>query len=320
MRFHKNILDLDCSKEIKKITHFIQEQVRSFRREGLVVGLSGGIDSALCAALCVKALGKEKVLGIILPEKESHPLSKEYALKQAQKLGIKTKTIDITSALQSLGTYKKRDHPIKKIFPEYNDSYRAKISLPPDLLYRDNLSIFTLTIEDDKGRKKKARPNRNALKSIIAATNTKQRIRMIHLYYYAEKMNYFVCGTTNRSEYIQGFYVKYGDGGADIEPLAHLYKTQVYNLSEDMNVIEPIIKRVPSPDTYSYEVSDEEYYFRIPFEKLDLLLYAWENKVNIPDVSQVMDLNEEQVKRVFRDFNGKHKATECLRKMPPSLK
>lgn len=320
MKFHKNILDIDCPKEMERIKSFIREQVRNHRREGAVVGLSGGIDSALCAELCVKALGKEKIFGLILPEKESNPLSREYALEHAQKLGIKTETVDITPILESLGTYKKRDHPIKEIFPEYGESYRAKISLPPDLLSRDALSVFTLTVEDDKGKKKTARPNKDALKNILAATNTKQRIRMTHLYYYAEKMNYFVCGTTNRSEYVQGFFVKYGDGGVDIEPIAHLYKSQVYKLSEYMGVVEDIRKRVPSPDTYSLKLSDEEFYFRIPFDKLDLLLYAWENSVSIQEVCQVMDLTEEQVKRAFRDFKAKHKATGWLRMMPPSLK
>lgn len=320
MKFHKDILDIDCSQEAERICDFIREQLRLHRREGAVVGLSGGVDSALCASLCTRALGKDRVFGLILPEKESNPVSREYALKQAQELGIRTEIIDITPTLESLGTYEKRDLLIKDIFPDYNSSCRAKMTLPPDLLSRDSLSVFTLTIENEKGETKTARPNKDILKGITAATNTKQRTRMIHLYYYAEKMNYLVCGTTNKPETIQGFFVKYGDGGVDIEPIAHLYKTQVYRLSEYLGVLESIRNRVPSPDTYSFEVSDEDFYFRVPYNHLDLLLYAWENRIGISEVCRVMELNENQVGRVFRDFNGKHKATECTRNMPPSIK
>jgi len=319
MKFHKDILRINCEKEVERICEFIREQMLSMRRDGAVIGLSGGIDSALCAELCVRALGKEKVFGLILPEKESNPISKEYALKQAREMGIKTETIDISPTLEGFGTYEKRDRVIKEIFPEYDTHYRFKITLPPDLLSRDAFNFFTLTIDNGRGSVKSARLKKDTLNAIIAATDTKQRTRMMHLYYYAEKMNYFVCGTTNRSETIQGFFVKYGDGGVDIEPIAHLYKTQVYQLSEYTGVIEEIIQRIPSPDTYSFEVSDEEFFFRIPYDKLDLLLYAWEKKVPIAEVCEVMNLTEDQVKRAFRDFSAKYNATRHLRRLPPTL-
>jgi len=319
VKFHKDILRINCEKEVERICEFIQQQMLSMRRDGAVIGLSGGIDSALCAELCVRALGKEKVFGLILPEKESNPISKEYALKQAREMGIKTETIDISPTLEGFGTYEKRDRVIKGIFPEYNTHYRFKITLPPDLLSRDAFNFFTLTIDDGRGSVKSARLKKDTLNAIIAATDTKQRTRMMHLYYFAEKMNYFVCGTTNRSETIQGFFVKYGDGGVDIEPIAHLYKTQVYQLSEYTGVIEEIIQRTPSPDTYSFEVSDEEFFFRIPYDKLDLLLYSWEKKVPIAEVCEVMNLTEDQVKRAFRDFSAKSNATRHLRRLPPTL-
>lgn len=319
MKFYKNILKIDPEKETSRISNFIQQQMLSMRRDGAVIGLSGGIDSALCAELCVRALGKEKVFGLILPEKESNSISKEYALKQAREMGIKTETIDVSPTLEGFGTYDKRDRVIREIFPEYDTHYRFKITLPPDLLSRDAFNFFTLTIDNGRGSIKSARLKKDTLNAIIAATNTKQRTRMMHLYYYAEKMNYFVCGTTNRSETIQGFFVKYGDGGVDIEPIAHLYKTQVYQLSEYIGVIEEIIQRTPSPDTYSFEVSDEEFFFRIPYDKLDLLLYSWEKKVPISEVCKVMDLKEDQVKRAFRDFSAKYNATRHLRILPPTL-
>jgi NAD+ synthase len=319
MKFNKEILILDPDKESTRICDFIQKQTMNIRRDGAVIGLSGGIDSALSAELCVKALGKENVFGLILPERESNPISKEYALKQAGKLGIDTEIVDIAPILYGFETYRRRDEIIKKIFPEYDEHYKMKITLPPDLLSRDAFNIFTLTINDGKGHSKSARLKKDILNGIIAATNTKQRTRMTHLYYHAEKMNYFVCGTTNKSEIIQGFFVKYGDGGVDVEPIAHLYKTQVYQLSEYLGVVQEIQQRIPSPDTYSFEVSDEEFFFRMPYEKLDLLLYAWENDIPLRDVCRVMNLTEDQVSRAFRDFNAKKKATEHLRTLPPSL-
>jgi NAD+ synthase len=319
MEFHKDILKLDSKSEVERICEFIRQELRDMKRDGAVVGLSGGIDSALSAALCVKSLGKEKVFGLILPEKESNPISAEYAAKHARQLGIETETVDITPTLDAFGTYKKRDNVIRGAFPDYDGRSRSKITLPADLLSKDSFNVFTLKIEDDKSNVKSARLNKKMLNGIVAATDTKQRTRMMHLYYYAEKKNYIVCGTTNKPELIEGLFVKYGDGGVDIEPLSHLYKAQVYQLSEYLEVIPEIIKRTPSPDTWSFEVSDEEFYFRIPYEILDLLLFAWEYNVPTERVCEVMDLTAEQVKRAMRDFNSKYNATRHLRRLPPTL-
>jgi NAD+ synthase len=298
---------------------FIREYAHTMKRSGAVIGLSGGIDSALVAVLCVQAFGADNVYGLILPERDSNPVSSEYGLKQARKLGIKTEYIDLTPILEAFGTYEKRDNPIKEIFPDYNSSYKLKITLPPDLLARDGYNVFTLTVTDTTGTVKTARLGKDTLGGIVAATNTKQRMRMLQLYYAAEKMNYFVCGTTNKTENIQGFFVKYGDGGVDVEPIAHLYKTQVFQLAEYLGVIEEIIKRTPSPDTYSFTVGDEEFFFRMPFGTLDMLLYAWENKIPLGDVTSVMGLSEAQVMRAFRDFTSKFNASVHLRQFPPSL-
>jgi NAD+ synthase len=319
MDFHKDILKIDCEGGASRICSFIQEQVASMRRNGIVIGLSGGIDSALAAALCVKAVGVEKVFGLILPEKESSLISAKYAKKHADELGINSETIDITPILEEFGTYERRDKVIREIFPEYDSGYKLNITLPADLLSKDAFNFFTLKIEDGNGNIKSSRLKKEALNGIVAATDTKQRTRMMHLYYYAEMKNYLVCGTTNKSEVIQGFFVKYGDGGVDIEPLAHLYKTQVYQLSEYLGVIREIIDRAPSPDTFSFKVTDEEFYFRIPYDKLDFLLYAWENNSVVSEVCEVMDLKEDQVKRAFRDFTSKYNATKHLRELPPMI-
>ncbi len=319
MKYHIDVLRIDCEAEADRICAFIQRQVAVMKRDGVVIGLSGGVDSALCAQLCMRALRRERVVGLLLPERESNPISTEYASIHAQKMGLNTATIDITSTLEVFGTYEKRDEVIRAIFPEYNNQCKSKIVLPADLLSRDAFNFYTLKIEDSDGNIKSTRLDNQSMRRIVAATDTKQRTRMMHLYYYAEMNNYLVCGTTNRTELIQGFFVKYGDGGVDIEPIAHLYKTQVYQLSGHLGIIEEIIERAPSPDTFSFEVTDEEMYFRIPYGTLDLLLYAWENGISVAEVCEAMDLTEEQVKRAFRDFASKHSATRYLRALPLKL-
>ncbi|HOW42770.1 MAG TPA: NAD(+) synthase [Candidatus Omnitrophota bacterium] len=319
MSFHKEILRIDCTKEAERICEFIRQQTLRLKRDGAVIGLSGGIDSALSAALCVKALGKDKVFGLMLPDKESSPQSEEFAVKHAKQLGIRAETVSITPVLEAFGTYEKRDAVAKSIFSEFDNTYKLKITLPADLLNKDSYNFFTLTIVDDKGNTKSSRLNNAQAKGIIAATCTKHRTRMMTQYYYAEKMNYFVCGTTNKSEALQGLFVKYGDGGVDIEPIAHLFKAQIFQLSEYMGVISEILQRKPCPDTYSAPVTDEEWYFRMPYGILDLLLYAWGKKVDISEVCKVMNLTQDQVDRVFKDFSNKFNATKHLNEIPPTV-
>jgi NAD+ synthase len=319
MAFSKDILKIDCIAEADRISAFIKDQLQSMRRKGVVIGLSGGIDSALAAALSVRAIGKDKVLGLLLPDKESSPQSAEFAAKQAALLGIETITVDITPVLEAFGTYEKRDAVARSIFPEFGPGYAMKITLPSDILNKDSYNIFSLTVVDPRGVTKTARLTSDQAQGIIAATSTKHRTRMLTQYYHAEKSNFLVCGTTNKSEALEGLFVKYGDGGVDIEPIAHLYKTQVFQLGEHMGVIPEILGRAPCPDTYSAPVTDEEWYFRMPFERLDLLLFAWQNDIALPEICAVMGLAEAQVKRAFRDFTSKHNTTEHLRRFPPTL-
>ena len=319
MPFTKDVLKIDRDAEAARIVGFIQDQLRAMHRKGIVIGLSGGVDSALSAALSVKAAGKDRVLALLLPDKESSPQSAEFATKQAEKLGIEAVTVDITPVLEAFGTYEKRDAVARAIYPDFGGDHKLKITLPSDILNKDSFNFFTLTVVDPRGATKSTRLDNEQAQGIIAATCTKHRTRMMAQYYHAEKLNYLVCGTTNKSEAVQGLFVKYGDGGVDIEPIAHLYKNQVFQLAEHLGVIPEILERSPCPDTYSAPVTDEEWFFRMPFKVLDLLLYAWENKVDISEVCRVMELTEDQVKRVFRDFAGKYKTTEHLRHFPPSL-
>lgn len=320
MIFSKTVLHRDASREIAKISDFIHEVTfKRFRRKGAVVGLSGGVDSAVVSELCVRALGKERVISLLLPEKESHPMSLELALKQAEKVGIQTIKVDITDHLMSLKVYEERDAVIKGFFPEFDSSFRFHVTLPQNLLEQDRLNYHTLTIEDKTGKRQTRRLSSREWLEISACQNMKQRVRMIQLYHAAEKNNYLVAGTTNKTELAQGFYVKFGDGGVDIEPIAHLYKTQVFQLADYLRVIREIIDRPPSPDIYSLPVSDKEFYFCIDYELLDLLLFAYENNVPKHDIAKVLNLKEQQIDRVFKDFKAKEQATWHLRTTPPTV-
>lgn len=320
MNLSNDALSIDPAHEIHRIKDFILEMtLKNFRKKGAVVGLSGGIDSAVVAALCVKALGKDKVLVLILPEKESNPVSAEYAKRQAYELKLPVIEIDITNQLESFGVYKNRDDVIKALFPNFDKSARFHVTLPQDLLERERINYHSIIIQDKNGNKQKKRLPLNAWLQISACQNMKQRVRMMHLYYHAERLNCLVAGTTNKTETIQGFFVKFGDGGVDIEPIAHLYKTQVYAIAKKLDIIQEIIVRPPSPDTYSLPVTDKEFYFCLDYELLDLLIYACENSISPIDAEQLLNIKEEQINRAYKDIKAKKQATWHLRQMAPSL-
>jgi NAD+ synthase len=318
--FSRSVLSFNPAAEADRISGFIRDMVFGrFKRKGAVIGLSGGIDSAVVSELCARALGKERVLGLFLPEKESNPVSLQYAQDHAAKMGIEALTVDITEHLDSFKVYERRNAVIKGIFPEFDDSWRFHITLPQDLLEKDRINYHTIIAEDKAGVRRQARISGSDWLAISACQNMKQRTRMMQMYYCAERQNYIVAGTTNRPELMQGFYVKYGDGGVDIEPIAHLYKTQVFSLARHLGVIEAIVQRSPSPDTYSLPVTDKEFYFCMDYEMLDILLYAYEHGTAMEDVSKETGLGTEQIKRAFRDFAAKDRATWHLRQLPPSL-
>jgi len=314
MIFNRDVLKIDPAHELEKLSKFIVEQINVvFRRKGAVIGLSGGIDSACIAAVAVYAIGKNKVVGLILPEAETNPISSEYAIKHAQALGIEHRQVNITATVDSVVQYQWRDEFMQKIVPEYKPGYKYNISLPTDLLDRDSFSFYSLQVQMPDGEIKRKRLNLEEFRIITSFANTKIRSRMLHLYAEADRRNLLVVGTTNRTEFLLGDFCKYGDGGTDIEPLTYLYKNQIYQLADYLKVIPEIIHRQPSPDTFSLPVSDQEFFFRISFDILDHLLYAWEYKVAASDAAKALDISEDAVKRAYKDFASKNHATAHLR-------
>ena len=321
MNFRQNILEIDARAETDRISGLLHQTVRQeMHKHGGVVGISGGIDSSVVLGLSVKAFGKENVTAVMMPEKDSDPLSEDLARQLAEYFDVEPILENITPVLEGFGCYPRRDEAIRRIFPEFDESsgYKSKIVLPQNLLNEDTLNFFSLTIiTPDGGERTKRLPLREYLQ-IVAASNFKQRTRMSMLYYHAEIRNYAVIGTAQKNEHDQGFFVKYGDGGADIQPLAHLYKTQVYQVAEYLGVPEEIRRRPPTTDTYSAHSTQEEFFFRLPFKTMDLLWFAKENNLPVDEVAQVMGLSEIQIQRVFSDLSRKQRTTEYLR-MPPVL-
>ncbi|MBV8552847.1 MAG: NAD(+) synthase [Acidobacteriaceae bacterium] len=316
MTFQEHSLDLDAPIEVERITSFLKRTVtEELRRKGAVVGISGGVDSSVVLGLCARSFGAERVRALILPEKESERESELFARQVAAHFGIVPIVENIASVLESFGCYERRDEAIRRLFPEYDATrgYRSKIVLPGNLLDQDSFNAFSLTILTPEGHSMTKPLPAEEFRQITAATNLKQRTRMAKLYYHAEVNNYAVMGTAPKNERDLGFFVKYGDGGADVMPIAHLYKTQVYGLAEYLEIPEQIRNRTPTTDTYSAPSSQEEFFFRLPFETLDMLWYAMENGVSSSAAARIMHLTEEQVDRVWRDLSSKKRATEYLR-------
>ncbi len=318
-KFHKHILEIkDVAKTCDHISGQLKEIVfKNLSRRGAVIGISGGIDSSVSLALTVNALGAENVLGLMLPEKDSSPESLDLAQKLADKFGIRTQIEDISGALNGFGCYTRRDEAIRRVFEEYDPTvYKMKIGIKQNPLKHSLPPAFSVTIVDPEGNEKsKLLPVKEYLQ-IVAASNFKQRSRMTMLYYHAEKNYYAVIGTPNKHEVQQGFFVKHGDGGADVMPIASLYKTQVYQLARHLGIPEEIIKRTPTSDTYSAEQTQEEFFFQLPFELMDLIWYGWENGYDAGEVASALGKPEEEIRNVYKNFHRKKETTAYLRKQP----
>jgi len=263
LKLTQNALDLNWEEVKTKITRFIRDYVEKSKAKGIVLGLSGGVDSSTAAALSAMAIGGNKVLGLMLPERETYsPKDLKHAELVAEKFGIKTEKIDITPALEAL----------EKTIPVFD---------PEDKLCKGNL---------------------------------KARIRMLYLYYYANKLNLIVCGSSDKSETMIGYFTKWGDVAADISPLMDLYKTQVRKLAEYIGVPDEIVEKPPSPMLWPGQTAEEE--IGIKYETLDLILYGLEHFMKTEEIADQLGLQKDLVEKVKRRWQ----MMEHKRRMPLTTK
>jgi NAD+ synthase len=306
----KLTLDIDAPAVVDAICGALREQVGVvLRRRGAVVAMSGGVDSAVCASLAVRAFGAKRVLGLFLPERDSDPASLTLARALAEDLGIEHITEDVTPALDGAGCYRRRDEAIRRVIGEYGDGWRCKLVLGANRLDSDRLNVFQIAVQSPDGELQTHRLPPSEFRQIVAATNFKQRVRKMVEYYHADRLHYAVVGTPNRLEYDQGFFVKGGDGLADVKPIAHLYKTQVYALAEFLDVPEIIRSRPPTTDTYSLPQTQEEFYFELPARMMDAVLYAHNEGLSEADAAGALELRPEQVARAYREIEQKRVTT-----------
>jgi NAD+ synthase len=305
-------LHLDAEAEVFRIAGAMRDQVlRHLRRRGIVLGLSGGIDSSVSAALAVAAVGAKKVLGLLMPERDSDPESRRLGLMLADRLGIETVVEDIAPILAAAGCYRRRDEFIRRLVPEFGSGWGCKV-----VLSQGAYNITQLVVESPSGERQTVRMPLDIYLGVVAATNMKQRTRKQLEYFHADRLNYAVLGTPNRLEYDQGFFVKNGDGAADIKPIAHLYKTQVYRLAEHLGLPEDIRSRPPTTDTWSLAQSQEEFYFSVPYPVMDVCLFGLENGKSVGEVAAQTGLTDAQIEHVWRDIKAKRAATRYLHEPP----
>jgi NAD+ synthase len=314
--FSADVLRLDPAAETERIAQAIRQQVsRHLRRRGAVVGLSGGIDSSVTAALCARALGADKVLALFMPEKESDSESLRLGHLVARELGTPTVTEDIEPILAAASCYERRDDFIRRLVPRFGPGWRCKVVIA-NALSNAGYNLTSLVVQSPEGVEERVRLPLDAYLGIVAAANMKQRARKQIEYYHADRLNYAVAGTPNRLEYDQGFFVKNGDGAADFKPIAHLYKSQVYQLAEYLGIPEEVRRRPPTTDTWSLAQTQEEFYFSLPYHQMDLCLYAFDRNVPAPAVARATGLTAQQVERVFKDIEAKRRATRYLHEPP----
>jgi NAD+ synthase len=316
MKFHRDVLRTG-SEEIAAIAERIEASIvdllrRELLRRGVVVGVSGGIDSAVCAALATRAVGPDRVVAVLMPEADSDPDSTARGRELADQLGLKYEVEDIAPALAALGCYRRRDAAIRRVFPDYGEGWRQKITLAEGLLDRDRVSYFNLTVAAPDGRQQTARMPTDVYLEVVAATNMKQRSRKLIEYFHAEARNYAVLGTPNRLEYELGFFVRGGDGLADLKPIAQLYKTEVYALAAFLGLPRSIQDQLPSTDTYSLPQTQEEFYFGHPYERMDLLMWGQINAIPAAELAPRVGLAGEEVTAAYGEIERRRVATEYL--------
>ena len=307
----KQALELDYAAELERCTGRIKSLMRTqLHRRGLVVAISGGIDSSVSAALAVQALGAKRVFGLLMPEQDSSPESTAKGRLLAEHLGISYEVKDIAPTLEAIGCYEARDDAIRGVFPDYNERWKSKIVIDGGL--KGQINHFLIVVQDEAGEQHQARLPLNAYLTIVAATNFKQRVRKTLEYFHADRLNYAVVGTPNRLEYDQGFFVKGGDGLADVKPIAHLYKSQVYGFARHLGLPDPICNAIPTTDTYSLPQGQDEFYFALPYREMDKALWALNHNVPAAALADELELTPEQCEFVYADIRAKRKTTRYL--------
>jgi NAD+ synthase len=312
---HPDVLHIDCEAASGAICRQLVEIVaKDLRRRGVVVALSGGVDSSVCAALAVKALGANKVFGLLLPEADSSSMSKDLGRRMAESLGIQYLVQNITQTLTAIGCYKWRDEAIRSVFPNYKEDWKSKLVIAGGADGRFN--FFNLVVQSPDGAIHERRLQYKEYLQIVAATNFKQRIRKTMEYFHADRLHYAVVGTPNRLEYDQGFFVKNGDGSADIKPIVHLYKTQVYALARYFKLPPEIYNAKPTTDTYSLPQGQDEFYFTLPYHQMDLALWAYHRKLPARTLAAALNIEEARAGFIYRDIEAKRRAARYLHARP----
>ena len=312
---HPDILALDCEAEANHIAQRMLEIVGSqLRRRGVIIAISGGVDSAVCAALAVRAFGTTKVYGLMLPETDSSSNSLRRGKMVAEQFGIPFSVENIAPTLEALGCYRWRDDAIRAVFPDFGPDWKSKIAIAGG---RDGaFNYFKLVVQTPTGELHEKRlPPREYLQ-IVAATSFKQRVRKTLEYFHADRLNYAVIGTPNRLEYDQGFFVKNGDGAADLKPIAHLYKTQVYALARHLGIAEEICNAAPTTDTYSLQQGQDEFYFALAYDKMDIALWSFNHSVPEEELAAFLGMEPRHAAFIYKDIIAKRHATRYLHAKP----
>ena len=314
-RLGPHVLDIDCAAEAERIATWMVNAVGgTLHRRGVIIAMSGGVDSSVCAALAGRALGTKKVYGLLLPERDSSHKSADRGALVADHLGVTYELQDIAPALQAIGCYRQRDEAIRVVFPAYADDWKCKIAIAGGA--KGGINFFKLIVQSPDGQLQEARlPIREYLQ-IVAATNHKQRIRKTVEYYHADRLNYAVIGTPNRLEYDQGFFVKNGDGAADIKPIAHLFKTQIYALARHLGLPDEVCNAVPTTDTYSLVQGQDEFYFALPYQQMDIALWAHNHAVPASETATALGIAEEHARFIYADIEAKRRTTHYLHARP----
>jgi NAD+ synthase len=315
-RVSPDLLRIDAAGESDRIVASIRDVVfRRLKRRGAVIGVSGGIDSSVVAFLCARALGKEHVLVLFTPEAESSTDNLRLGRLVAEGLGVRSRVEDISAILRAAQCYERRDELLRRVVPGYRDSYKCRVVLP-SVREPQCCALFSVVVHSPDGQTEWVRLSPKDYQGIVAALSFKQRARKMVEYYYADLLQYVVAGGTNRLEYDQGFFVKNGDGAADLKPIAHLYKSQVYQLADHLGVPEEIRRRPSATDTYPLEQSGEDLYFMLPLEKMDLCLYGKNNGIPPAELSPGVGLDTDQVQCVYDAIQTKRAAAQYLRAAP----